>query len=690
MKKKRKEKKSHVPVRMNILFFAVFVLFSILIMRLGIVQIVEGADYRAQVERKDEISVNQSVPRGLIYDRDYQLLAYNVPMKAITYTPPKNPRQEDLLELAKKLAKIIDMGPEAKEKVPEWVLKDIWQLENDGGKDKLTASEKKNLDEKEGNKVIRQRITEEELSPIDRNVAAIYEKLARAVALTPTIIKSEGVTDEEYARVAEQLADLPGVDITTYWKREKTNEDVFFLLGQINEGLPAEKVDYYLSKGYSLNDRVGKSYLEELLEDVLRGSKAVVKNVTDKNGNIVKTETISEGKSGYDVVLTIDEDFQAAVEQIIEEEILNMRKYPAAWTLDSAFVVAMNPKTGEILALAGKKYDTEKKEFYDYSNGTFTYAFAPGSAVKGATVLMGYANGVISPGSVHYDAPMDIGGDTIASVQTMHNINDLTALERSSNVYMAKVVLAITGGTYSPGKIRNVNPEKLDTLRYYFAQFGLGVKTGIGFSNETEGLHNKLQPGILGPILYFGFGQFDTYTPIQLAQYVSTIANDGYRMKPQLVKEVREPGVDGQLGNLLYEMEPVVLNRVDMKQEWIDRVKYGFWLVTHGSAGTARAYFSNEPYNAAGKTGTAEAFYVKNGKTYQTYNLTFVGFAPYDNPEIAIAVVAPNAYVQGQKQPYSISNIISQRVFRKYFELKAQKGSGAENAAENGTEENGE
>lgn len=221
MKKKRKEKKSHVPVRMNILFFAVFVLFSILIMRLGIVQIVEGADYRAQVERKDEISVNQSVPRGLIYDRDYQLLAYNVPMKAITYTPPKNPRQEDLLELAKKLAKIIDMGPEAKEKVPEWVLKDIWQLENDGGKDKLTASEKKNLDEKEGNKVIRQRITEEELSPIDRNVAAIYEKLARAVALTPTIIKSEGVTDEEYARVAEQLADLPGVDITTYWKREK-------------------------------------------------------------------------------------------------------------------------------------------------------------------------------------------------------------------------------------------------------------------------------------------------------------------------------------------------------------------------------------------------------------------------------------------------------------------------------------
>ncbi|WP_420842713.1 peptidoglycan D,D-transpeptidase FtsI family protein [Fervidibacillus albus] len=655
---------------MNILFFIVFLLFSILILRLGIVQIVQGESYRKQVEQTDEISVSSAVPRGEIYDRNYEKIVYNTPQKAITYTPSINPQPKELLEIAKKLSELIDMGEE-KENVSTRELKDLWILENNNGDEKVTDEEVQQLEEKEIYQLKLSRITEDELAEIDLNVASIYWNLYRAPALTPSVVKNEGVTDEEYARVSEHLNELPGVDITIDWEREKTYDQTFHLLGSV-KNIPAEKADYYTAMGYQLNDRVGTSYLEEMLEQVLQGQKSVVKTVTDQNGDVVDTEIISEGKSGYDVVLTIDMELQAEVEKILQEEILTMIEYPNAITFDSAFVVVMNPKTGEVLTLAGKQYDREDEEFIDYSNGTFTYAFVPGSAVKGATILMGYETGVISPGTILRDEVMRFkGGITISSVSTMGNIDDLTALERSSNVYMAKIALAIAGGTYTAGGPLIIDTSKIDEMREYFAQFGLGVETGIGFSNETTGIKGTVKSTEPGSLLYFGFGQLDTYTPIQLAQYVSTIANGGYRMQPQLVKEIREPSASSdELGPIVEQMEPVVLNRVDMEEEWIERVQEGFWRVTHGSQGTARYYFANEPYDVAGKTGTAQTY---DGQGRQTENLTFIGYAPYDDPEVAIAVVAPNAYLAGTKSPYSIANIISRRVLRTYFELKEER-----------------
>ncbi|WAA13929.1 peptidoglycan D,D-transpeptidase FtsI family protein [Fervidibacillus halotolerans] len=655
---------------MNILFFIVFLLFSVLILRLGIVQIVQGENYRKQVEQTDEISVSSAVPRGEIYDRNYEKIAYNTPRKAITYTPTINPQPKELLEVAKKLTELIDMGDD-KEKVTTRELKDLWLLENNRGDEKVTEEEKRNLNDKEIYQLKLSRITEEDLKEVDLNLASIYWKLYRAPALTPSIVKNEGVTDEEYALVSEHLSDLPGVDITIDWEREKTYDKTFHLLGSV-KNIPAEKANYYTSMGYKLNDRVGTSYLEEMLEQVLQGQKSVVKTVTDRSGNVVDTEILSEGKSGYDVVLTIDMELQAEVEKIIQEEILTMIEYPNTETFDSAFVVVMNPKTGEILTLAGKQYNREEKDFIDYSNGTFTYAFVPGSVVKGATVLMGYETGVISAGTVLRDEVMRFKGNvTISSVSTMGSITDLKALERSSNVYMAKIALAIAGGTYTPGGPLIIDTSQIDVMRKYFAQFGLGVETGIGFPNEATGIKGTVKATEPGSLLYYGFGQLDTYTPIQLAQYVSTIANGGYRMKPQLVKEIREPNTNSdELGPIVEEFKPVVLNRVDMKEEWIDRVKEGFWLVTHGSQGTARYYFANEPYDLAGKTGTAQTY---DGKGRRTENLTFVGFAPYDDPEVAIAVVAPNAYFEGTRSRYSIANVISRRVLRTYFDLKEKR-----------------
>jgi penicillin-binding protein A len=269
----------------------------------------------------------------------------------------------------------------------------------------------------------------------------------------------------------------------------------------------------------------------------------------------------------------------------------------------------MEPKTGRILAMSGKVYNRKTQEFTDFTPGTFTYAFEQGSVVKGATVLTGYQTGVRDFGEIELDEVMrfKVSG-TFSSYQVMNRITDLEALERSSNVYMWKTAIEIMGGKYIPNGTLNINPKKIETIRYYFNQFGLGIPTGIGFDNETAGIKGT------NTSTYFqiAIGQLDTYTPMQIAQYITTIANGGYRMKPQLVKEIREPNKDGnEPGNVIDEIEPVVLNQVDMSEEMLKRVQQGFWLVTHGSKGTARGYFKDEPYNAAGKTGTSESY--KNG-----------------------------------------------------------------------------
>ena len=448
--KQNKKKKSHIPVRMNILFTFVFALFSLLILRLGVLQIVQGEEYTNIVQSTDVESVNYSVPRGSFYDRNYTKAVYNIPQKAITYTAPKNPQPDELLEIAKELSQLIDMTEKDKEKVTKRDKKDIWLLENKNGKEKVTDKEVEKLEDNELYKLKLDRITDEDLNEVDENVAAIYRKVSTAKALTPTIVKNDNVTDMEYAIVSENLGNLPGVDVTTDWERAYAYDKTFKgIIGKMSLGLPEEKAEYYNAKGYSLNDRVGASYLEEALEDVLQGTKSKVKTVTNKSGEVIDTKVVSEGQSGKDVVLTVDMDFQAEVEKILEEEILNGVKYPNTEYFNKAFVVVMNPKTGEVLSLAGKQYDKKNRKFMDYSHGTFTAAYEPGSTIKGATVLMGYQSGAIKAGTVLRDEAMYLpGGQTISSVSTMGNINEVTALEQSSNVYMAKIVLAMGGERY--------------------------------------------------------------------------------------------------------------------------------------------------------------------------------------------------------------------------------------------------
>lgn len=685
-----KKKKSHIPFRLNFLFFAVFLLFSIIILRLGVVQIVDGEEFKKELERTENIIVENPVPRGKIYDRKWRTIVDNEPVNAIVYSRMPGTTQEERLEVATKLAKYIDMPIDDISSKDERDLKDYWLVMFPEKAKKLyTEEEAKELKDDELYKLQLKRITKEDLavfSPLELEIFKIKRELDRGYDLTLNIVK-DNVTQKEFAVVSEHLSELPGIDIMTNWDRKYNYGTTFLtILGNVTRGLPAENIDYYLARDYSRNDRIGASYIEQQYEDVLRGSKEKVKYIKDKSGNILDTEVVSAGERGQDLILTIDMELQKQVEQIITEELLRARKTAGNYLMDRAFVVMMNPKTGEVLSLAGKQLVTKngKLEVQDFAIGTMTSQYEMGSAVKGATVLTGFQTGAIKPGTVQYDEPLRIKGTPLTgSYQRMGAINDLTALKRSSNVYMFKTAISMAHAVYRPGEPLNIQSKYFDMMRYYFSQFGLGVKTGIDLPNEATGYTGTdTRPGLL---LYFAIGQYDSYTPIQMAQYVSTIANGGYRMKPIIVKEIRKPTDDADMGNVQYEFKPQVLNRIDMDEKYIKRVQEGFRQVYQEPGGTAYPYFGNATYSPAGKTGTAQSNYYGPKREYyghSTYNESLVGYAPFNNPEVAFSVVVP--WVSTDKHP--INKYIGRRIMDAYFELKkteATPSTGAEQATPN-------
>ncbi|MEG9298516.1 penicillin-binding protein 2 [Mangrovibacillus sp. Mu-81] len=673
---------------MNILFFAVFILFTLLILRLGIVQIVHGNDYLKEVQRTENVKANNgSPPRGKIYDRYRNVIVDNVPMNAITYTRTQSTKPDEMLKVARKLAELIEMKSD---KITDRDRQDFWLITHpDEAEELVSTDEIKKLEDTEDltkddvNKKIYQmqldRITKENIESFNEDeleVLAIFREFNTGYALSPQIVKNEGVSTEEMARVNENLAKMPGVNVTTDWMRRYSGDDTLrSILGKVSsaeQGLPSELVNSYTAKGYALNDRVGTSYVESQYEDVLKGQKEEIEYIT-KNGSVLEEQLVKEGHSGKDVVLTIDMKLQKEVEKIVEEELSKQAaKYWESPYLDRAFVVMMDPHTGEIMSMVGKKYGENangQTELQDYALGTFTSAYEAGSAVKGATVLTGYMTDKLNIGDVLYDAPMMIGGELKSSwfnaSQGSKYLSDIQALEISSNVYMFKTALKIANApTTHNQEFVDIDLEAFDTMRNHFSQVGLGVKTGIDLPGETYGLKGlEKKPGLL---LDLAIGQYDLYTPMQLAQYVSSIANDGYRIEPHIMKEIREPYHEkNKIGPIVYENKPKVLNRINVSERELQQVQDGFYQVAHGSRGTARVQFRDAPYNAAAKSGTAESFY--NGK--DTYNTTLIGYAPFNNPEIAYSVVVPWSH---QDTDPGVNKTIAKRIMDKYFELKKE------------------
>ncbi|HLR61973.1 MAG TPA: penicillin-binding protein 2 [Lentibacillus sp.] len=676
--KKKKQKKSQLPFRLNILFFIVFLLFSVLILQLGVVQILNGETFQAEIDRTTNDYTEISVPRGKMYDRNGNLIVGNDAEYSITYTPEKGIQAKDRLEVAKKLAEYISMDSE--ERLDGITLrnkKEYWYLKNtDAAKSLLSQEEVEEMDNGEQYNEIIDRINEDlvnDYSKQELEVIAIKKEMDKAMTLTPQVIKNEGVTPEEFARVSARLDELPGVNATTDWNRkypyDKSFRDFVGSITSESQGIPKEKEDYYLSRGYSRNDRVGNSGLEEQYESVLRGRKEKIKYTTDNNGSIVGSDIVVEGQRGKDLVLTVDMELQKKIDKVIRDEMKTaIQKQPHENRyLERAMAVVMDPNTGEILAASGQRYDHDDREFTNTGTATIYNANAPGSSVKGATMLAGYQSGAIEPGQSFYDRPIKIKGtEEKSSWRNLGTVNDYQALEQSSNVYMFFIAMRMAGEyNYQRNEPVNIDYGAFDEMRNYFSQFGLGAPTGVDFPYESTGYKGSNPDA--GNLLDLAIGQYDTYTTMQMAQYVSTIANDGYRVRPHFMKSIHNPVPHkDDLGPIYKSNNTEVMNRVQMNDSEIDRVQEGFRRVFQGSNGTASRYFADKPYDAAGKTGTAEYDIYEDGELKaSTENSALIGYAPYDDPEVAFALIVPHT---GKGNDYPINHKIGQGILDAYFE----------------------
>ena len=416
--------------------------------------------------------------------------------------------------------------------------------------------------------------------------------------------------------------------------------------------MPSESADLLLSRGYAMNDRVGISYLEQQYEDALRGSKSIYNIVTDSADDILENELVFEGAKGDNLVLTIDSEFQADLDEIAENALRNMTNKGLN---DRIYIVALEPSTGNVIGISGKRFEyDEATDSYNYDEivddalGAINTSYGMGSSIKPAMVAMGYLEGVINlDDNVIVDEPLKFQASqqktSVFNRSGSMPIDDIQALQMSSNIYMIKLAMRIGGQTnYQEDGRLNIDFNTINILRDYFAEFGLGTQTGIDLPNESSGYTPSSDQ--LVSALDLSYGQFDLYTPLQMAQYASTIANGGTRYSPRIVKEIRGTDFEGELGAVKATVKPNVMNVIGIDPNAMKRIQEGMRQVSHTADGTARYYFQNYPIEVGSKTGTTEAFYsgpIKHASNEPVTNATYAGYAPFDNPEIAITVVVP-------------------------------------------------
>lgn len=659
--KTKSYRKSHVPFRLNFLFFVIFGLFVALIVQLGYLQIVNGDNIENQLKASSVVEVNGSSPRGMIYDASGKPLVKNQANAAITFTRGNKMTAEDLLKTAQKLATLIDIPID--KNLTERDLKDFWLADPENLKkaqDQL-SSKQKALGASDQYAATVDKVTDEDIAFNDDQlkVASIFKRMNSAQSLSTVYLKNSDVSDEELAIVAENMTELPGVSTGTDWTRKIVEgSSLASLIGTVTteeQGIPEENLDEYLAKGYARNDRVGRSYLEKQYEEVLQGSKSKSQITLDNSNNIESQKEIYAGSKGDNLVLTLDAKFQKEVDEILQDNFKSLMDSGAAEYSPGVYAVAINPKTGGILAMSGYQHEAESSKLQENAIGTFINAFVPGSVVKGGTLAAGWENGVLNGNEVLYDQPIRIGSDVKASIfnptgANNRNLSAEQALEVSSNSYMMQVALRLMGIEYQPGiSIPTVDrqTEAYSKLRTAFASFGMGTKTGIDLPGEATGISTPVDKldtvSDGGKILDLAFGQFDTYTTLQLAQYAATVANGGQRLQPHIVSGIYGNDETGGLGSLKSAVEPTVLNEVGLTTDQMKIIQNGFYDAVHGTDAWATATgLASAKMELSAKTGTAETPIVdENGKTINLVNLNIVAYGPSDDADIAVAVVLP-------------------------------------------------
>ncbi len=660
----------------RISFFEIILFFSFLLLCFSLTHIIyfRSSFYQQKLAQLTDVIVyGESAPRGRIYDRNYNLLVDNIAVPVIYYQKEDHVTVQEEIDLAYFVSNFLELDYQ---KIYDRNLKEFYLvLHSEECNQKITKEEWKKLEKRElTNTDIENlkiaRITEEDLSNFqeqDRKAAYIYYLMNQGYSYADKVIKSSGVTDQEYAYFSENNDKLHGFDTKVTWERTYLYGDTFKnLLGKVGS-IPKEEKDSYVKNGYALTDIVGLSNIEKQYEELLKGEKAKYRKVS--NDQLVLVE---DAKRGQDIVLSIDIHLQQEVDQIIDEYLLKAKSEANTRFLSKTYAVIEQPNTGEVLALSGRQILKNNGVYatYDISSYALTDPMTPGSVIKGASMLVGYNTGAVQIGETMTDECVKLANlPQKCSSHQIGRLNDIIALAESSNVYQFKIALRVAGVNYSYNQPVTINEEAFDIYRNTFYEFGLGVKTEIDLPVESLGYSGKSRAADL--LLNFAIGQYDSYTPIQLSQYITTIASDGKRLQPRLLKEIHDSSANDEIGKLLEIKDVHVLNTVTTKDEYLKRVQEGFVAVME--IGLGKKVMGDSPH-PAGKTGTSESFIDADGDgkidTATTSN-AFVGYAPADHPVMTITVTSPDVEDPNTGISYRtyMNRLIARKISNKYFEM---------------------
>lgn len=574
--------------------------------------------YSVKLEEKiKRIVYGTSAPRGRILDRNGKVLVDNVGVLNISYHKPVKISLQEELEIATSLSAFVENVS-----LSTTDLKNYYLAFHNNGKDLITEEEWKLWDERKLNnedikKMKWERITEEMItySEEEQKIIFLFTKMQDGYNYLDKILFSD-VTDNFVAKILSYNYDSISVKITSkrVYPYEETLKSIFGSTGSI----PLEKKEYYMNQNYALDDIVGVSGIEEVYESILHGEKAKYYINSDNTLTLLEEEVV-----GSDVVLNIDMDVQLQLESVLKEEMTLARKKQSAKYFHDSYAMIGDPKSGGIIALSGLRM-LDNGDFSDITITSFTSSFAMGSVVKGASSTVGYQNGGITPGKKMNDSCVKLWSEpSKCSYKKLGYVDDITALKTSSNYFQFITAIQNTGQTYKYNMKFEVTEEDFKKYRDTFASYGLGTETKIDYPIEQTGMRGTTIAGDL--LLNFSIGQYDTYTPISLLQYINTISNYGNRYALRLKKEEFN----------------TFLNQVDLEDGYYDRITEGLFQVFHG--GTATSYV-NKNLNAVGKTGTSETFYDKDGDGVvdtEVINSTVVFYYPRENPTYSMVVVAP-------------------------------------------------
>lgn len=615
----------HFSFRLNLFFFAVFALFSVLIVRLAILQFVEGPTLSAAGSEKSTRSVKIAPIRGNIYDSTGASIAYSTSTQSLYFTISPDFKKEDTQKIATGLAEVFDKY---------------------GDPDKAMT-----VDD-----IIRQ-------MDLDYRINTIS---------VPRRIKS-GLTNEEIAYFMENRTSFPGIDIVEESVRNYSEDTVAVqLVGYLKKYKGVrESMDTYKEKSeeedptlqYLDDEDVGVDGIELMYQDVLRGKNGLKTYPVNNAGQIIGPMEITNPEKGSDLYLTINKDVQLATEQAIVDQIQKIstssNRAERAEYAQIGFAVAMEVDTGKVVAMASMPdYDPNlwsggsiSTEDYNniqnvMNNGTIRQVYPkydtqeeqnrhpsslvpPGSTMKPLSVLIGLNEKLFTTSSTYNDTGAFWFGATghqvkigNASGHVYGLLDPAKAIAKSSNPFMAAMVgnqLYMRDGK-----------KGIDIWDSYMEQFGLGVTTGSGLPGELKGIkeyYNEAETGSSqSALIYASFGQQGRYTTLQLAQYAATLASHGDRIKPQFVEKV----VDSD-GNVVQGYTPEVLNHVEIPEAYWDEIETGMSQVSVQG-------FEGFKYSYLRKTGTSE----QQVASRTADNGVFIAYAPAENPKLAVAVVIPD------------------------------------------------